>query len=50
MSSAACSRVTPSRKWPPLAGRSGRPLVFGKGDNPINFVSVIDVAAVVEHA
>jgi uncharacterized protein YbjT (DUF2867 family) len=32
------------------AGRSGRPLVFGKGDNPINFVSVIDVAAVVERA
>jgi uncharacterized protein YbjT (DUF2867 family) len=32
------------------AGRSGRPLVFGRGDNPINFVSVIDVAAVVERA
>ena len=30
------------------AGRSGRPLVFGRGDNPINFVSVTDVAAVVE--
>jgi NADH dehydrogenase len=27
---------------------SGRPLVFGRGDNPINFVSVIDVAALVE--
>jgi uncharacterized protein YbjT (DUF2867 family) len=32
------------------AGRSGRPLVFGRGANPINFVSVADVAAVVEHA
>ncbi|MEO5678258.1 MAG: SDR family oxidoreductase [Acidimicrobiales bacterium] len=29
------------------ATRSGRPLVFGRGDNPINFVSVIDVAALV---
>ena len=27
---------------------SGRPLVFGRGDNPINFVSVSDVAALVE--
>lgn len=32
------------------AGRSGRPLVFGRGQNPINFVSVSDVAALVEHA
>ena len=32
------------------AGRSGRPLVFGRGENPINFVSVADVAAVVERA
>lgn len=32
------------------AGRSGRPLVFGRGDNPINFVSVNDVAAVVDRA
>ncbi|MDQ1457123.1 MAG: hypothetical protein QOH28_2743 [Actinomycetota bacterium] len=31
------------------AGRSGRPLVFGRGDNAINFVSVNDVAALVEH-
>jgi uncharacterized protein YbjT (DUF2867 family) len=31
-------------------GRSGRPLVFGHGRNPINFVSVGDVAALVEHA
>lgn len=31
------------------AARSGRPLVFGRGDNPINFVSVTDVAALVEH-
>lgn len=30
------------------AARSGRPLVFGHGDNPINFVSVIDVAALVD--
>ena len=30
------------------ATRSGRPLVFGRGDNPINFVSVTDVAALVE--
>ncbi len=27
-----------------------KPIVFGKGDNPINFVSVTDVAAVVERA
>ncbi len=32
------------------AGRSGRPLVFGRGDNPINLVSAIDVAAIVECA
>lgn len=31
------------------SGRSGRPLVFGRGDNAINFVSVTDVAALVEH-
>jgi uncharacterized protein YbjT (DUF2867 family) len=30
------------------AQSSGRPLVFGRGDNPINFVSVKDVAALVE--
>jgi uncharacterized protein YbjT (DUF2867 family) len=30
------------------AQRSGRPLVFGRGDNPINFVAVRDVAALVE--
>lgn len=29
------------------AARSGRPLVFGRGRNPINFVSADDVAAVV---
>ena len=29
-------------------GRSGRPRVFGRGDNPISWVSVEDVAAVVE--
>ena len=32
------------------AGRSNRPLVFGRGRNPINFVSVRDVAALVERA
>jgi uncharacterized protein YbjT (DUF2867 family) len=32
------------------AVRSGRPLVFGRGRNPINFVSVGDVAALVERA
>ena len=32
------------------AGRSGRPLVFGRGQNPINFVSVADVAAAVDRA
>jgi uncharacterized protein YbjT (DUF2867 family) len=32
------------------AGRAGRPVVFGRGNNPINFVSVIDVAALVESA
>jgi NADH dehydrogenase len=31
------------------AGRSNRPLVFGRGTNPINFVSVRDVAALVGH-
>jgi NADH dehydrogenase len=31
-------------------GRGGRPLVFGVGDNPINFVSVLDVAALVDRA
>ena len=30
------------------ASGSGRPLVFGRGDNPINFVSVRDVAALLE--
>ena len=29
------------------AGRSGRPVVFGRGHNPINFVSVVDVAELV---
>jgi NADH dehydrogenase len=32
------------------AGRSGRPMVFGRGDNRINFVSADDVAALVERA
>jgi uncharacterized protein YbjT (DUF2867 family) len=31
------------------AGRTNRPLVFGRGQNPINFVSVRDVAALVQH-
>lgn len=30
------------------AGRDNRPLVFGRGQNPINFVSVRDVAALVD--
>ena len=30
------------------AGASGRPVIFGRGVNPINFVSVSDVAALVE--
>jgi uncharacterized protein YbjT (DUF2867 family) len=30
------------------AGRASRPLVFGRGHNPINFVSVIDVADLVD--
>lgn len=30
--------------------RTGKIVVFGRGDNPINFVSVRDVAAFVEHA
>jgi uncharacterized protein YbjT (DUF2867 family) len=30
------------------AGRANRPLVFGRGHNPINFVSVIDVAHLVD--
>lgn len=29
---------------------SGRPVVFGRGANPVNFVSVCDVAALVERA
>jgi uncharacterized protein YbjT (DUF2867 family) len=32
------------------AARSGRPVVFGRGNNPINFVSVNDVAALTERA
>jgi NADH dehydrogenase len=32
------------------AGRSQRPLVFGRGDNPVTWVSVGDVAALVERA
>jgi uncharacterized protein YbjT (DUF2867 family) len=32
------------------AGASGRPVIFGRGGNPINFVSVSDVAALAEHA
>jgi uncharacterized protein YbjT (DUF2867 family) len=32
------------------AARSGRPVVFGRGRNPINFVSVMDVAGLVEQA
>lgn len=32
------------------AGRSGRPLIFGRGQAPIRFVSVLDVASVVTRA
>ena len=32
------------------AGTSGRPRVFGRGDNPVNFVSVQDVARAIAHA
>jgi uncharacterized protein YbjT (DUF2867 family) len=32
------------------AARSGRPIVFGNGHNPINFVSVMDVAGLVDRA
>ena len=32
------------------AGTKGRPRVFGRGDNPINFVMVLDVADAVAHA
>ncbi len=32
------------------AARSGRPVVFGHGHNPINFVSVTDVAGLLEQA
>lgn len=32
------------------AGRSGRPIVFGRGENPINVVSVADVAQAVARA
>jgi len=30
------------------AGRSGRPLIFGRGNNPDQLVSVADVAALIE--
>lgn len=32
------------------SGKSGRPLVFGRGDRPISWVSLYDVAALVERA
>jgi uncharacterized protein YbjT (DUF2867 family) len=32
------------------AARSGRPVVFGRGANPVNFVSVMDVAGLAEQA
>jgi NADH dehydrogenase len=32
------------------AGRSGRPMVFGRGDNPINFVAASDVATLLANA
>jgi NADH dehydrogenase len=40
--------------WGAIMGRplqaSGKILVFGRGDNPVNFVSADDVAALVSHA
>jgi len=40
--------------WATIMGRmlqtSGKIVVFGRGDNPVNFVSVTDVAALVELA
>jgi uncharacterized protein YbjT (DUF2867 family) len=32
------------------ASRSGRPMVFGRGENPVNFVAAADVAVVVAEA
>ena len=32
------------------SARSGRPVVFGRGTNPVNFVCTTDVAALTEHA
>jgi uncharacterized protein YbjT (DUF2867 family) len=32
------------------AGRGGRPMVLGRGDNPVNFVSAVDVATVLADA
>ena len=32
------------------AGRSGRPMVFGRGDNPVNFVAAAEVAQVLAGA
>lgn len=43
--------VTPTSPTPSkTAGTSGRPLIFGRGDQPIPFVSVLDVAAVASRA
>ena len=40
--------------WATIMGRmlqtSGKIVVFGRGDNPVNFVSATDVAALIEHA
>ncbi len=36
------------RLFEQTAARSGRPLVFGRGDNPIDFISADDVTALVE--
>jgi NADH dehydrogenase len=40
--------------WGTIMGRmletSGKIVVFGRGDNPVNFVSATDVAALIEHA
>lgn len=35
--------------WATIMGGKPTPLVFGRGENPINFVSASDVAALIEH-
>jgi NADH dehydrogenase len=35
--------------WATIMGAGRKTLVFGRGENPINFVSATDVAALIEH-